>query len=135
MGLTLDENLPHAYHKFTNKGKAFCEYHVDYHKDLWEYVREKEMGGDLSVSRNKKKQPVILIGQDECSFSQFSFASKAWKGPGGSSVIIPKGEGQTRMVSAYVARPFGLEVHVIEKQLKEINKRRKNMNYVSHDSE
>ena len=53
------------------------EYHIDIHPHLYSFVRNKRMGGDLSVRNKDGSRPVIIIGQDESIVKQYSFSSKS----------------------------------------------------------
>ena len=48
--------------------------------------------------------------------------------------LLPKSEGHTRMISAFVSRPFGLGLHCTLSQLDKINKSRQHQHYISKDS-
>ena len=128
-------NLPRAYHEFTKKGELYRQYHVDTNPVLFQFVKNSKMGGDLSVLKKKNERPIIIIGQDETIFKQYSFSSKTWHSPEGCSHLIPKSDGYTQMVSAYVARPFGLGIHLSSSQLGELNKtKRRRKKCVSKES-
>lgn len=62
-------NLLSAYYPYKQEdGQSFREYHIDTHPCLLQYVKAKDMGGDLSVRRNQNERPIILLGQDESVF-------------------------------------------------------------------
>ena len=63
----------------------------------------------------------MLIGQDESIFYQFLFSSKSWHGPSGEHLILPKGEGEGIMYSAFTARELGFGYALTDVQLKMIN--------------
>lgn len=71
-------SLGSAHITFNRLGEEFREYHVDTHPCLFQYVKNKDMGGDLSVQlkKGKGKRPLILIDQDESVFKQYSFTKK-----------------------------------------------------------
>ena len=117
-----------AYHHFNKCGVEHREYHIDTHPILFQFVRKKEMGGDLSVRKEKKEKPIIFIGQDETVFKQFSYSKKAWHAPTGQTQLLPKSDGYSRMISAYVSRVFGLGIHLSQEQLKTINKDKRSGN-------
>ena len=91
------------------------------------------MGGDLSIRLPKNKKPVIFIGQDETIFRQYSFSSKTWHKDTGETKLLPKTDGYTSLVSAFVSRPFGLGIHLTPQQLHAINNKRSREHYVSKD--
>ena len=118
-------NLSKAFYEYRNdKGKMMREYHVDVHPYLKNYIHNKEMGGDLSVRKPPNTRPVIVIGQDESVFKQYSFSSKSWVNPNGERKLLPKSDGYSLMISAYCSRVFGFGLKVTNEQLKEINLRR-----------
>ena len=56
------------------------KYHVDSHDCLQIYANEKyqEFVGKVSVCISGK--PIIIFGQDESLYNQFSFGSSKWVG-------------------------------------------------------
>ena len=81
-------NFPlNCYCAYTNADNdKMREYHVDNHDILSKYISGVciELGGNLSVRLNGRR-PVLLVGQDESTFHQYTFSKKSWKGPNGSS--------------------------------------------------
>ncbi len=61
----------------------------------------------LSVSSALKIHALIIIGQDESVFSQFSFNGMQWVGPSCERSILPKNDGIGVMVSPFQSREFG----------------------------
>ena len=86
------------------------EYHVDAQNVLLEHVDILCLiyGGNLSVRMPTNKRPLIMIGQDELTYHQFMFPNRHWKGPSGTTFIVPKSQGETIMISAYQSCEFGL---------------------------
>lgn len=69
--------------------------------------------------------PLLLIGQDESYFKQYSFSQKCWTGPSGVIKLLPKSDRYyTWMVSAFVLRDFGVGLVVRNEEMKLINERR-----------
>ena len=70
------------------------EFHVDDHPCLQEWSNNKygNFGGNISV-RVTNQNPIIIFGQDESVFNQFSFGSKQWVGASGEGVFLPNSEG------------------------------------------
>ena len=64
-------------------------------------------GGNLSVRKPPDQKPLIIFGQDECIFKQYTFSKKAWRSPDGALPLIPKDEGAGIMISAFISREFG----------------------------
>ena len=82
---------------------------------LFEWYPEEiceEFGGSLSVRKPVGVKPIIVFGQDETVFSQYSFNGQHWVGPGGGRSLFPKNEGMGKMVSAFISRvtSFGMEL-------------------------
>ena len=131
-------NLAKAFHSYTGEnGSEMREYHIDIHPHLYSFVRNKRMGGDLSVRNKDGSRPVIIIGQDESIVKQYSFSSKSWQGAEGQRKLVPKSDGYSLMISAFCSRAFGLGLTVTNEQLFEINKRRSEglfSHYVSTES-
>ena len=63
-----EELLQNIYYKYEDKdGKNMREYHVDSYEKFSSYPLT------LSVRRNPQLRPIIIIGQDESVFKQYSF--------------------------------------------------------------
>jgi len=76
---------------------------VDSHNSLATYIQEddKIFGGSLNIRQTVGDRSLLLIGQDESSYHQFVFSKKQWKGPDGHNFILPKGLGETLMISDF----------------------------------
>ncbi len=87
-----------------------CKYHIDTSNLLETFIPKeyKRFGGGLGVRKKENVRPIIPIGQDECTFHQFTFSKKYWKGPMGENILFPKAMGEMYMISGYQAREFGL---------------------------
>ena len=94
------------------------EYHVD------TYRRFQEHCPTVSVRCQSNSRPVIMIGQDESCFKQYSFSKRCWVGPAGEMKLLPKTDGYTQMVSAFCSRSFGFGIVLSEEELKIVNERR-----------
>ncbi len=107
------------------------EFHVDDHDCLQEYTTHlwPEFGDTLSVRRPETSRPLIIFGQDESVFSQFSFNGTQWVGPSGERSILPKNDGIGVMVSAFQSKEFGWGVDITEEQMVRINEMRKCKEY------
>lgn len=54
------------YHEFKEyNNKMWCEYHIDIYEILYEYVQNKTMGGDLSVSKPANVRPGGILDWEE----------------------------------------------------------------------
>ena len=72
----------------------------------------------------------MIIGQDECVFSQFLLKSKMWIGPNKETPLLPKSEGEGRMLSAMQSRDFGFGLPMTDDQLAQANAMRTNRHYI-----
>jgi hypothetical protein len=79
------------------------------------------LGGNASVHNAIAIKPLIIFGQDESIFNQFSFGSTQWVGPSGERSILPKSPGMGVMVSAFQSREFGWGMEIDDIQLTLIN--------------
>ena len=95
------------------------EYHVD------TYRRFQEHCPTVSVRCPSNYRPVIMIGQDESFFKQYSFLKRCWVGPAWEMKLLPKTDGYIQMVSAFCSRSFGFGIVLSEEELKIVNERRK----------
>jgi len=83
-----------------------CRWHAwpsDYHVPFMNSMRA--LHGSL---------PIIIIGQDEYKFSQVLVSSKMWVGPHKESPLLPKSEGEGRMISGMQSRDFGFGLQISE---------------------
>ncbi len=114
-----EELLQNIYYEYEDKdGKNMREYHVDSYEKFSSYPLT------LSVRRNPQLRPIIIIGQDESVFKQYSFGRRCWFGPNGEAKLIPKTDGYSQMVSAFVLRSFGVGLELNEEELVKVNERR-----------
>ena len=72
----------------------------------------------------------MIIGQDECVFSQFLLSSKMWTGPNSEAPLLPKSEGESCMISAMQSCDFGFGLKVSDEQLSLINANWHQQNYI-----
>ena len=107
------------------------EFHVDDHDCLQDLANTKygALGGNVSVRKAVDQKPLIIFGQDESIFNQFSFGSSQWVGPSGERSILPKSAGMGVMVSAFQSREFGWGLEIDDDQLDLINARRDGNDY------
>ena len=63
----------------------------------------------------------MIIGQDKSAFAQSLLGAKSWVGPKGQHLLLPKSEGNSYMLSAFVLREFGLGRLLTEDELARIN--------------
>ena len=113
------------------------EYHVDCHPEFFaKYVTLvdcQKFGRNLLVRIPNGTHLKLLIGQDECIIKENLFSSKQWNGSEGQSILRPKDDGHSWMISAFVSRAFSFNVEeiLIPDKLEVINARQQNHNYIS----
>jgi hypothetical protein len=87
-------------------GQNMVEYHVD-SSSIFEEKADKEtrFGGFLSVWIENDK-PLIIFGHDESIFKHYHMTKSAWVALDGTTVLVPKddGQGQGVMTSAFQSR-------------------------------
>ena len=86
----------------------------EYYLDCFPYVfssyikdENKLLGGNLSHRFPSGYRPVVLVGQDEAIFKQWSFSKKSWGDQKGRGVLLPKEDGHGLMLSAFVSWAWG----------------------------
>ena len=109
------------------------EFHIDSHPSFY------DMEPQLSVRMPENVRPVIIAGQDESVIKQNIYPNRTWYNHLGACHLLPKTDGQSKMISAYTGRKFGLGLHITDEQFEAINDKRTNdnsewKNYVSEDS-
>ena len=106
---------------FIHNNQKMREYHVDTHPAFATDMYEKK----LSIRRDPTlTRPLMMIGQDETVFKQYSFSRKCWVGADGETQLLPKSDGYSRMISAFVSRSFGVGLHLSDIELNEVNEQR-----------
>jgi hypothetical protein len=70
--------------------------------------RGTRFGGHLSV-RIEMDTTLIIFGHDESIFKQYH---TAWVAPDGTTVLVPKDDGQGLMISAFQSREFGFGMEI-----------------------
>ena len=94
----------------TPTGIQMREYHIDaFHEEFKRYIKPENAihNGNLSYRFPSDRRPVIIIGQDESIYKQFSFSAKTWYTKDGVTKLLPKDDGHGLMVSACVSRSWG----------------------------
>ena len=118
-----------GYEYIDENNKPFIKFHIIDHPSFSEDIDTHKFGGNLSVHKPLGSKPLIILGQDEAIYKQFSFRSKCWTGPSGKTSLMPKTDGQGLMVSAFTSREFGFGYDLSPKQLKIVNEYRRNKSY------
>ena len=103
--------------KFEKNNKKCHENHVDTHP-MFALLPKK-----MSIQVQSATMLLMIIGQYESVFKQYSFSKKCWVGPDGITQLLPKSDRYSRMVSAFVSWEFGVGLELTENKLKEVNKR------------
>jgi hypothetical protein len=105
-------------YKYTNEhGDVYVELHVDEHPLFQDESNHLPFGGSLSIRKKKEEKPVMILGQDECIFKQYSLNKKSWSDPNGTKALLPKDEGQGVMISAFTCRELGFGMELSPNQL------------------
>ena len=120
-------------YKFIKDGLTYYEFHIDDHEDFPALFSSGDsFGGNLSVRMPSGQKPIIIFGQDETAFNQYSFNTKQWVTPEGHRSILPKNNGYGMMVSSFCSREFGYGFVLSPNDLNEINKKRQRNVKSSH---
>jgi hypothetical protein len=96
--------------------------------------KETKFGGNLSARLKKDEKPLIMFGHDEAIFKQYLLTKKAWYGPDGISVLVPKDDGQGVMISAFQSRELGFGMALTKEQLDEVNYLRRGKKYTNEEA-
>ena len=123
------ELLEDIYVQFEKNSKKYREYHVDSH------LMFASLQKNVSIQVQPTTRPLMILGQDESVFKQFSFSTKCWVGPGGVTQLLPKSDGYSRMISAFVARDFGVGILLNEEEFDKVNRRRLSKQWGTYISE
>jgi hypothetical protein len=111
----------------TSDGIEMVEYHTDdsypiFAKALKEFPK---FGGNLSVRFPIGEKPLVMFGQDECIFKQFTVHSSCWVSETAGRPLMPKDDGQGVMISAFQSREWGFGFRLItEEEYVRINAKR-----------
>ena len=110
--------------------RSMCEFHVDDDKSVQDIANSRyPFGGTTLHLMPANMKPLILFGQDEAIFSQYSLNSFQWIGPKGERALLPKTTGSGIMISAFQSREFGFGLDIEEEDLRGINESRKGKKY------
>jgi hypothetical protein len=85
-------------------GDPWIEFHVDDIDIKLIGDNVGALGGNVSVRIPADSRPLIIFGQDESIFNQFSHSGRQWLGPLGQRSIMPKSAGMGIMLSAFQSR-------------------------------
>ena len=133
-----EQNIPQeieGYEYRDENGNDKTEFHVDSCAYLFEYGnKEYQFGGNLSVRMPKGKNPLMIVGQDECTFAQFLLPTKYWGGPKGNRPLLPKPDGQSKMISDFASRELGFGAEITIRKLEEVNELREGKKYADEEA-
>jgi hypothetical protein len=118
-------------------GGSYVEMHVDDHPFFQDEYNTLPFGGNLSVQKKPYEKAVIIIGQDECIFKQYTLNGKSWSCPDGTRALLPKDDGQGVMISAFTCKELGFGASFSGDELDKVNVGRrigKRKNYVDEKS-
>ena len=74
---------------------------VEFHKD---YISKLGLDVDFekkSICALPGSRPIKFIGQDKCVFFQYLVSNRNWVGSKGERALLPKSDGDGKMVSAF----------------------------------
>jgi hypothetical protein len=103
------------------------EFHVNYCHGI---TGLKDEAAHMSVRAPPGSKPLMILGQDECVFTQFLLGQRTWVGPKGERPLLPKTEGEGYMLSAFVSRDLGFGRPLSETELATINAARQGKKYL-----
>ncbi len=73
------------------------------------------------MQKDESQKPVMIIGQDECIFKQYTLVKKSWSDPDGMRALLPKDDGRGLMISSFVCRELGYGWDLNEEQMQKVN--------------
>ena len=124
--------------KEADKETDMYELHVDDHEGLHALANDRyPLGGCLSHKHNPNNKPLIILGQDECIYQQFTIHGKQWCGPNGERALMPKTDGYGVMISAFQCREFGFSMPLSGDEFERVNSERNQVDkntYVDKDA-
>ena len=91
-------------------GDPWIEFHVDDINMKLIGDNVGPFGGNVSVRCPAGSRPLIIFGQDESIFNQFSHNGHQWLGPLGQRSIMPKSAGIGIMLSAFQSREVSARI-------------------------
>ena len=139
------ENLNLAF-DYSYIDAIYNESRIEFHVDYWSRIIEgeqkpptilRERNATTSIralSTTAAARPIMIVGQDRSVFAQYLLGSKTWTDPKGQRPLLPKSEGDSCMLSAFVSREFGFRRELSEVELATINAERLMMEKTYVDS-
>ena len=96
-------------------GDALYELHVDDFEGLHDIANERyPLGGCMSHEHDPNNKPILILGQHECIFQQFTVHGKQWCGPNGERALMPKTDGYGIMISSFQSLEHGFGMDISE---------------------
>jgi len=97
--------------------------HLEFFDKYVTLVDCQKFGGNLLACIPDGTHPKLHIGQDECIIKENSFSSKQWNGSERQTILCPKDDGHSWMISAFVSHvfSFNLEEMLTPAKLEVIN--------------
>ena len=88
----------------------------------------------MNVRATPNSKAIMIIGQDESIFHQYSLVTKQWVGPEGQRALLPKSEGAGYMIFAFQCREVGMLQIIGMEDLSAINTKRLETNYIATEA-
>ncbi len=100
-----DNKIIHSGYRYSHPvtSNKWIEFHIDDVHSVYKH-NIGLFGGNVSIRSPAGSKPLIIFGQDESIFTQFSHSSKQWLGPLGQRSIIPKTAGVGKVLSCFQSR-------------------------------
>ena len=99
--MDLDANFGHAY--LLNDNVNMIEFN-----EVYFLAQHPQFDGISTMSvHSTSNRPLKIVGQDECVFMQYLLGGKSWVASNGEHALLPKSEGDGKMVSAFQSRQLG----------------------------
>ena len=100
-----DNKIIHFGYRYSHPvtSEEWIEFHVD---DIGSVCEDciVPFGVNVSIRSPSGSKPLIIFGQDESIFNQFSHSGKQWLGPSGQCSIMPKTAGMGIIISCFQSR-------------------------------
>ena len=87
------ERIPEPILVSKNGNISHYEFHVDSCEYFQNFSNAKYLFGGAYMTGFKTPKPVIIFGQDECIFQQYTLHGKQWIGPNGEPALLSKSDG------------------------------------------
>ena len=108
-----------GHHYTTADNTPMVEYHEEYvlsRPDL-----SLDTVSTMSVRVAEATRPLEIVGQDECVFMQYLLGGRNWVGSNGERPLLPKTDGDGKMISAFQSRLLGFGRPMTAEELAAVN--------------